>query len=277
MPSYVKSHIRLFADDSYLYRTIETMQDTLMLQNDLERLQEWEKLWDMEFHPQKCKVLKVTNKTKPIKSSYFIHGEKLECVDNAKYLGVTLNKKLRWNTHVADTCKKANQKRMFLQRNLRNCSKKIKANAYKLYVKPITTYASPVWNPVGISNTTLCTQIEKVQRKAARFVFADWSWQSSPSEMMKDLTWKSLENERKINNILMLHKIAHRKVIVPPSFLPKRNRDLVKFQPVHGRVNAYSNSFIPTTVKWWNDLPGEVISIEDFDQFRSKIVETYSK
>ena len=46
--------IRLFADDSLLYRTIKTPKDSAILQKDLETLQIWEKQWKMEFYPGKC-------------------------------------------------------------------------------------------------------------------------------------------------------------------------------------------------------------------------------
>ena len=92
MPPYVKSKIRLFADDAYLYRVIDAIEDSTILQEDLNQLQEWERLWDMEFHPGKGKSLTITNKTKPIWSTYHIHNENLENVTNVKYLGVTIYK-----------------------------------------------------------------------------------------------------------------------------------------------------------------------------------------
>ena len=46
--------IRLFADDSLLYRTINSLEDVAILQRDLDLLQSWEFTWKMEFHPQKC-------------------------------------------------------------------------------------------------------------------------------------------------------------------------------------------------------------------------------
>ena len=190
MPPCVKSQIRLFADDAYLYRVIDSMEDSTSLQADLNQLQEWEKFWDMEFHPGKCKSLTVTNKTKPICSTYNIHNENLENVTNAKYLGVTINKNLKWNIHVDSICKKAIQKQRFLQRNMRKCSRKSRIKAYKTYVQPILNYASPVWNPVATK--TLCDKLENVQRKAARFVFNDWSWESSPSRMIKKFDWPLL-------------------------------------------------------------------------------------
>ena len=178
MPSVISSLLRLFADDSYLYRIIKSIQDSQILQNDPNNLQSWEQNNSMEFHPQKCKVLTITNKIKPIETSYTIHHENLEKVESSKYLGVEIHKKLKWNRHVGNVCKRANRVLNFLQRNLRGCSKSIKTKAYKTYVKPILNYASTSWNPVN--NHTLTKQLEQVQRKAARFVCSNRSWSSSP-------------------------------------------------------------------------------------------------
>ena len=156
---------------------------------------------------------------------------------------------------------------------MRNCSHKAKANAYNVFVKPILSYASPAWNPVN--NQSLINELEKVQRKAARFVFSDWSWQSSPSKMIARLDWKSLEQQRKVDSITTLHDIVNGKIATPPTFLPKRARDGIKFQRVHGRVNAYRNSYIPTTVELWNNLPKETLSIENRRAFKNAVLGFY--
>ena len=57
----VGTEIRLFADDSLLYRRIQSVEDSKTLQRDLDRLQLWESTWKMEFHPQKCQLLRITN------------------------------------------------------------------------------------------------------------------------------------------------------------------------------------------------------------------------
>ena len=88
--------IRLFADDSLLYRTIRSTIDSQILQKDLNTLQHWEKLWKMEFHPGKCNLLRITNKSTPVKFTYNIHDTPLSQVDSAKYLGVLIDSKLNW-------------------------------------------------------------------------------------------------------------------------------------------------------------------------------------
>ena len=80
------THIRLFADDSLLYREIHNTTDTITLQKDLDQLQKWEKLNKMEFHPDKCQLLKISTKRQTINFNYEIHGTKLMEFNSAKYL-----------------------------------------------------------------------------------------------------------------------------------------------------------------------------------------------
>ena len=80
-PDFVKhSSTSRFADDGMLGRSIRSNKD-VQLQQDLDRLQEWEKKWLMVFNPDKCEVISITNKKKPNRHDYKIHGQSL---NNAK-------------------------------------------------------------------------------------------------------------------------------------------------------------------------------------------------
>jgi hypothetical protein len=59
------SQIRLFADDSIIYRPIKTQSDCIKLQEDLESAVKWEQDWLMAFHPDKCNILRVTTNKSP--------------------------------------------------------------------------------------------------------------------------------------------------------------------------------------------------------------------
>ena len=48
----------------------------------------------MEFHPEKCQLLRVTNKRNVIQEDYTIHDHILKTTDTVKYLGVELYNKL---------------------------------------------------------------------------------------------------------------------------------------------------------------------------------------
>ena len=47
------STLRLFADDSIIYREIKNQNDAVLLQSDLEAAGRWEQDWLMQFHPNK--------------------------------------------------------------------------------------------------------------------------------------------------------------------------------------------------------------------------------
>ena len=45
--------MRLFADDTLIYSTIESYNDAAKLQSDLTVFQEWAQKWQMKFNPSK--------------------------------------------------------------------------------------------------------------------------------------------------------------------------------------------------------------------------------
>ena len=57
LPDEVCSQVRLSADDSALYLTIEREDDSSTLQNDLDKLETWENRWDMELNLSECQVV----------------------------------------------------------------------------------------------------------------------------------------------------------------------------------------------------------------------------
>ena len=271
MPLAANSTIALFADDSFIYRIINSKEDADQLQNNLDNLVAWENDWSMQFHPDKCKLLRITNKRNIIDADYYIHGVQLGNVEKAKYLGVTLTRKLSWNAHISGVCSKAHNARFFLQRNLVKSSKITRLSCYKTFIRPIIEYASTVWDPSG--NEKLRTQIEMVQRKAIRWICNSWKLSTSPTKLRESLKIRTLEDRRKLASLKMFHEIIYKTNYVNIEIIPnKRQRcSSIKFQPLYGRIKSYTYSFFPKTVSLWNELPAEVRKIEDLKVFNNEI------
>ena len=87
MPDDTKSTVKLFADDTIVYLTVSSCDNTL--QEDLDKLAIWEVKWMMKLHPDKCQVLAITKKKMLIKKNCNLHDHTLEHVPSAKYLGIT--------------------------------------------------------------------------------------------------------------------------------------------------------------------------------------------
>jgi hypothetical protein len=107
IPTGLDSTIRLFADDTIAYLVIKSNSDAVItLQRDLDKLAQWEQIWKMAFHPDKCNVLTISRNKTPVKFKYCLHGHVLESVDKAKYLGVTISEDLKWESHINNICGK---------------------------------------------------------------------------------------------------------------------------------------------------------------------------
>ena len=187
LPEQVKSRVRLFADDTAMYLAISSTTEGQVLQTDLACLEQWEKMWDMQFNPSKCQVLHITRKVKPLNTKYILHNVELESAPAAKYLGVTIADDLSWSPHIDNTTKKANQTLGFLKRNIRVHKKDLKSVADKTLVRPQLEYASTVWYPHHDKDIK---KVEAVQRRAARWAIRDYKKYkntSSVTAMLKDL------------------------------------------------------------------------------------------
>ena len=92
LPENIHSQVRLFADYPAIYIKVNNHADSDALQQDLDILQTWENLWDMDFNPSKCQVLHISKSRHPAQHIYMLHGQALEAVDHTKYLGVDICK-----------------------------------------------------------------------------------------------------------------------------------------------------------------------------------------
>ena len=98
LPEKLSSQVGLFADDTAVY--LETWMMAQCYKTTWINYHLWESEWDMEFNPSKCLVVRVTTAWKAINTVYTLHGQILEVVTSAKYLGVDISSGLSWNSHI---------------------------------------------------------------------------------------------------------------------------------------------------------------------------------
>ena len=73
---------------------LKTSKTRPLLQEDLDSLEEWEHMWQMEFNPSKCNVIHImpNKQRKVLTASYFLHGQ--TTTSTSKYLGITISSDL---------------------------------------------------------------------------------------------------------------------------------------------------------------------------------------
>jgi hypothetical protein len=110
--------------------------------SDLER---WLCEWRIPTNVSKSSVMLFAKTGRRISKlrSVHLYGEPIQWVDYARYLGVTLYKRLIWSTHTDQVRKKEaqrtshKQEKRFLNRN--------GVLVYKQLIRPMMDYACPVW------------------------------------------------------------------------------------------------------------------------------------
>ena len=271
----VSSSVRLFADDCVMYRPVVSEADCEMLQADLHALHRWENKWLMSFNTKKCHVVRVTHaRSHKVTFDYKLGNNTLTALPSHGYLGVEISEDLKWNTHINHTVSKANRTLGVVRRNLKQCPRDIKAKAYSSIVRPKLEYAASVWDPFTDTNVNA---LEAVQRRAARFVCNTYSRDASVTSLLTQLQWPSLAQRRAQSRLAMLHRILNGTVDIACDSLvarpakPSRFGHSKQLERIQCSKDCYKYSFIPRTVVQWNNLPQDVVDLNELIPFKESI------
>ena len=102
LPANIVTNVKMFADDTKIYKKIGSAQDSLNLQRDLDSLEQWSNDWLLKFHPGKCAVLDVdlTKRKAEDQYEYKLENTILNHVEYEKDLGVITDTKLNFREHI---------------------------------------------------------------------------------------------------------------------------------------------------------------------------------
>ena len=125
LPHSLQPQVSLSADDNAVYLTVHGQGGVATLQNDLDILQEWERIWDMEFNHSNCQTLHITRSRRPVNGTYIMHGQVFDSIDIAS--------DLNFSQHVNRTTSNAYKQSLgYLKRNIKTNYSGIREAAYKV-------------------------------------------------------------------------------------------------------------------------------------------------
>ena len=123
-PDNIKPVVRLFASDTVVYNTTDNQQ---CLQEDLDKLAIWETNSDKGFHPTKWLYMRFSQKRIPDTLPIKFYDTEIPRASTFKYLGVTLDPKIIWNTHIDHITHRANSTLGFISHNVLTTSQSVAA------------------------------------------------------------------------------------------------------------------------------------------------------
>ena len=281
-----KSKIATFADDTKIFKTIESSSDASALQDDLTKFEKISTNINLGLNPSKCKVLRVTRKRNKIVHPYKLHHTILECSDCERDLGILTSSDLTWSRHVEYQCTKATKALGFVRRatlNIKDIA--IRRTLYLSLVRSQLCYGSQIWAPQTV---TLIKQAERTQRRATKYVLdlpfrCDTTYQQRL--LLLDLIPLCYWHE--FLDIVLFYKLIHGHVSVDTNLLPSttnNNRretrssdtDHLAFSTNRCKTTTYQRSYLNRTTRLWNILPKELTGINiSLTQFKSGLYKYY--
>ena len=132
-----------------------------------------------------------------------MHGQVLEAVNSARYLGVDIASDLKFTQHINRITANASKSLGYLKRNIQTKHIGIREAAFKTIVRPHLEYASTVWSPHTKQDIK---KIEMVQRRAVRWSLNSYSTYASVTEMQNQLETRFDVYETLCPQQMLVHK-----------------------------------------------------------------------
>ena len=108
---------------------------------------------------------------------------------------------MSWSSHIQTISNRSTKVLNFIKRNLYNCPPDTKRTAYLTLVRLIMEYAAPVWDPYY--NTDIY-KLEKVQRRAVRWILSEYSRTASATSLLSSLDIPTLQQHRQLSRLTLI-------------------------------------------------------------------------
>ena len=263
-----------YADDNTLSKSDKTLEKVISaLEEDSNSLINCFFANKMQANHEKFQAISVGRKMHDKNVMFNLNGINLSCEDEVKLLGVTIDFKLNFNTHISSICKKTARQLNALKRIGKHLNRLGKLTIYYSFIMSNFSYCPLTWHFCGEQNTK---KIEKIQECALRFIYDDF--QNSYEFLLEKSKLPSLKTHRMRTIALETFKIINKKspLFIQDLVIIKNNSYNFRYTntaevPRPITSNYGKRSFRYEAAQLWNSLPNEARIMTSFDQFKKYI------
>lgn len=251
--NFQNSNILLFADDKKVFKIIKTERDCELLQEDIDRLYSYCVRNELFLNIDKCNIITFSRKSKKYDYKYKINNEPIRRVTELRDLGVFLDEKLLFKSHIEKIVDKSYKMLGFVLRVSKDFKKpSTLVMLYNSLVRSVLEYCSAAWNP---QYNIYIDSIEKIHNKFLKHI----NYRTAGNAAKLSLLNIDLKSRRHVRDQMLLYKILHSKVDSSPLLsmvgyrcqrISARNR-LLFCTPLM-RTNYGSNNFVDRACKLYN-------------------------
>ena len=136
-----------YADDNciaYTHKDIETIKS--VLERDIQKMLDWFKNNSLQANPSKFQSMLLKNKTVNAEDfNIIVDNDILNLTDDMTVLGINIDNKLNFNSHVSSMCNKAGRQLNVLQRLKGSLDDASRLSIYKSFIMSNFDYCPVVW------------------------------------------------------------------------------------------------------------------------------------
>ena len=145
---------------------------------------------------------------------------------------------------------------------------------YSAFIRPLLEYADVAWDNCSQYENN---EINKIQKEAARIAVGATKLVSL-NALYYEIGLESLEKRRLDHKLTLFYRMLNNltpqylssSVPPPVSNLSRCNlRNSNDLQTIAARTSQYYYSFLPSSIRAWNSLPGEAKEIDSVNSFKS--------
>ena len=265
----------LFADDTKVFQQVKSTADCENLQADLNHLQSWADRWQLCFHPQKCKVMRIGNGHPEFTYQMTVDGLliDLDTTHTEKDLGVYVDDKLKFDFHIHTAVTRANRMLGLIKRSYTYLDKESLLCLYKAMVRPILEYGVTVWSPYRIGDIDA---VESVQRRATRILpeLRGLDYEAR----LRSLKLPTLTYRRLRGDVINVYKYIHG---IYRLSLADNMFEMAQYGATRGhsfklykhqsRLNLRKHFFSQRVVDVWNSLPDDVVTAPSLNMLKRRL------
>ncbi|GBN88314.1 putative RNA-directed DNA polymerase from transposon X-element [Araneus ventricosus] len=234
IPTTHKTLLGMYADDTaILARNKNPKYTAAAINQHLEKLDDWFVKWKIALNVSKTEAVCFAKGEKKHKPVIKIKNKIIPWSQQAKYLGIILDKKLTWQSHISSIKTKfrnATRKLYPLIARDSDMKRKYKILIYTAILRPIITHGCPIWGAAAKSNIN---KLEVLENNIIRQI-CKAGWYMRNEDIRKAIKLPSLKDLIKkisvnfYNNIENIDKEAIQQIDkYTPNFKSKRPRKIL--------------------------------------------------
>lgn len=204
-------------------------------------------------------------RTQPKSINVNYNGQTVKSVTNTKFLGINIDYRLSWTTHIDNLCKRINKSSFALYKVSKIVNKEAILTAYHGLVAPLLRYGIIFWG-----NSVDKELIFKAQKKCIRAMCQINSTISCQPyfKNLKILTLPSLYIYE--SSIFVKSNLSYYKTAVKSYYRKLRDKKRLEVQIPYGKTALLNKSILCMTSLIYNKLPDDIKQLP-IHQFKKKL------